>query len=314
MTVETLPYLSAEAVAGLLSPADAVRAIEDALRAGVDPAADFPRRVLDVAHGQLLLMPAQSATSVGAKIVTVAPDNPARGLPRIQGIYVLFDAVTLAPRALIEGTALTTLRTPAVSVAAVKPALLAGDKPLHIVVFGAGPQGVGHVATIAGVVDGHRAISSVTYVVRNPAAAYLPPGSVVVGANSPDADAAVRGADVIVCATSSGEPVFDSAATKSDVIVMAVGSHDADRREVDAGLVTRAQVIVEDVSTALREGGDVVMALAESTLGASDLIPMRDIVTGAATLRPDRAVFFKSSGMSWEDVVIADAVADRLEH
>jgi ornithine cyclodeaminase len=314
VTIETLPYLSAEAVTELLSPADAVRAIEDALRAGVDPAADFPRRILDVAHGQLLVMPAQSANSVGAKIVTVAPDNPARGLPRIQGVYVLFDAVTLAPRALIEGTALTTLRTPAVSIAAVKPALLARDKPLHITVFGAGPQGVGHVATIAGVVDRHRAIASVIYIVRNPAAADLPPGSVVVEANLPDADAAVRGADVIVCATSSGAPVFDSAATKSDVIVIAVGSHEADRREVDTALVARAQVVVEDVSTALREGGDVVMAIAESNLRAPDLLPMRDIVTGAVTLRPDQPVFFKSSGMSWEDVVIADAVAARLEH
>lgn len=314
MTIQTLPYLSAEAVTGLLAPADAVRAIEDALSAGVDPAADFQRRILDVEHGQFLLMPAQSATSVGAKILTVAPDNPARGLPRIQGVYVLFDAVTLAPRALIEGTALTTLRTPAVSVAAVKPALFARDTPLRITVFGAGPQGVGHVATIAGVVDGHREISSVTYVVRNPTAADLPSGSVVVQANSPDVDAAVRGADVIVCATSSGEPVFDSVATTSDVIVIAVGSHDPDRREVDTALVARAQVVVEDVPTALREGGDVVMAIAESSLGAPDLIPMRDIITGAATLRPDRAVFFKSSGMSWEDVVIADAVAARLEH
>jgi ornithine cyclodeaminase/alanine dehydrogenase-like protein (mu-crystallin family) len=122
----------------------------------------------------------------------------------------------------------------------------------------------------------------------------------------------VAGADVIVCATSAGEPVFDSASTKPDVIVIAVGSHDPDRREVDTQLVARAQVIVEDRDTALRECGDVVMAIADSEPTAADLTPMKDVVTGATTLDLDRAVFFKSSGMSWEDVVVAEAIANRI--
>jgi len=97
------------------------------------------------------------------------------------------------------------------------------------------------------------------------------------------------------------------------VIVIAVGSHEPDRREVDTRLVSRAQVIVEDRETALRESGDIVMAIAESGLTAADLIPIKDVVTDAATVASDRAVFFKSSGMSWEDIVVADAVAARLE-
>ena len=314
MNNASINFVSAATVADTLSPASAVRAIEDALRTGFDPATDFPRKILDVKHGQLLVMPSQLQSSVGVKVATVAPDNPGRGLPRIQAVYVLFDALTLTPRLLLDGTALTTLRTPAVSVAAVKPALLAKDTPLHITVFGAGPQGTGHAATIADVVDAHRAIASVTYVVRHPTAAGLPPGNIVVEAHSPLADLAVYRADVIVCATGAGEPLFDSTGTKPDVIVIAVGSHDPDRREVDTQLVARAQVIVEDRDTALREGGDVVMAIAESDLSAGDLIPIKDVATGAATLVPGKAVFFKSSGMSWEDVVVGEAIAAQLDN
>ena len=115
-----------------------------------------------------------------------------------------------------------------------------------------------------------------------------------------------------MCATTSAVPVFDSAATKPAVIVIAVGSHEPTRREVDTPLVSRAQIIVEDRGTALRECGDIVMAIAEAGLSAEALIPIKDVVTGAATIDADRTVFFKSSGMSWEDIVVADAVADRL--
>ncbi|MGC0367512.1 ornithine cyclodeaminase/alanine dehydrogenase-like protein (mu-crystallin family) [Rhodococcus sp. 27YEA15] len=311
MTTDSIDFLSAQTVFDSLTPAAAVNAIENALRGDIEPAKDFRRQILDVDHGQLLLMPSQSGSSAGVKVATVAPGNPARGLTLIQAVYILFDAETLTPRALFDGTALTTLRTPAVSVAAVKPALLRSRTPLRVAVFGAGPQGTGHVDTIAGVVSGTRTIASVTYVVRNLRSVEGLPGhdARVVTAGSCEAQDAVRRADVIVCATGSAVPVFDSADAKSDVIVIAVGSHDRDRREVDTALCARAQVIVEDVGTALREGGDVVMAIAESDLVAADLIPMKDVVRGDRLLRADQAVLFKSSGMSWEDVVVAEAVS-----
>jgi ornithine cyclodeaminase len=310
-----LSFVAADVVAEALRPAAAVHAIEDALLGDLDPAKDFDRQIVDTEHGQLLLMPSQSRSRVGVKLATVTPDNPNRGLPRIQALYVVFDAATLSPRMLIDGAALTALRTPAVSIAAIKPALLAKDAPLHLTVFGAGPQGIGHVATIREVVDGHRPIASVTYVVRNVRTASTvdrPHGTAVVAVNSPEADNAVERADVIVCATTSADPVFDSAATKPAVIVIAVGSHEPTRREVDTPLVSRAQIIVEDRATALRECGDIVMAIAEAGLSEDGLIPIKDVVTGAATIDADRTVFFKSSGMSWEDIVVADAVADRL--
>src|SRR4030095_10333107 len=98
----------------------------------------------------------------GCRCVPIAAANPGHGLPRIQAIYLLFDQETLALRAALDGTALTTLRTPAVSVAAVLKRL--PDPPPRVAVIGAGPQATGHVATLATV----RSLEAVTYLVRDP--------------------------------------------------------------------------------------------------------------------------------------------------
>src|SRR5262245_21402239 len=147
--------LDADAVRAACSPAAAVEAITAALRAGMDPASDLPRQAVPLRSGQFLLMPsdAQGGAHAGIKVATVAPDNPARGLPRIQASYLLFDAESLSLVATLDGTALTTLRTPAVSVAAVAPRLRAGSGSVALAVFGAGPQAHGHVATLAAVLS-----------------------------------------------------------------------------------------------------------------------------------------------------------------
>jgi len=290
-------YLDANTVASL-GPAAAVRAVTDALRDGLDPATDTPRVAVHLAQGHFLLMPSQMAHAAGVKVATVAPGNPARGLPRIQATYLLFDAETLALVAALDGTALTTLRTPAVSVAAVERWL--PQRPLRVAVVGAGPQATAHVATLAAV----RPLESTAYLVRDPSRTSLD----TVQLGSTRATEALRSADVVVCATSARTPVIDTGLLREDVIVVAVGSHEPDARELDAELMGRATVVVEDVATALREAGDVVLAVEEGTLSPADLVPMRDVVAGAITVPGDRPLVFKSVGMSWEDLVIAAAV------
>lgn len=290
-------FLDADAVAAL-GPAAAVQAITDALRGGLNPAADPHRVSVGLTEGEFLLMPSETLTDAGVKVVTIAPNNPIHGLPRIQAAYLLFDRETLALRAVLDGTALTTLRTPAVSVAAVLQRL--PDRPLRAAVIGAGPQATGHVSTLAAV----RPLESATYLVRDPSR--TPLDAITLG--SPQADEALESADVVVCATSARSPVFDSALLRDDAVVVAVGSHEPDARELDAPLLGRATVVVEDIATALREAGDVVLAIAESTLTAADLVPMRDVLTGDVALPTDRPLVFKSVGMSWQDLVVAGAV------
>ncbi len=299
-------YFDAEALGRCVSPADAVYAIRQAIRDGLEPAADPARSVFDLhdGQGQLLTMPSAVAGAVGVKLVTVAPDNPDHGLPLIQGLYVLFDPRTLAPMATIDGAALTTLRTPAVSVAAVLDAVRRGDGPRRLVVFGAGPQGTGHVATLKDIgVD----LAQVTFIVRNPSGVdRAAVGDVQVLAVE-EADDAIAQADIIVCATSASEPVFDSRSVKDGVVVMAMGAHEAHLREVDAQLMGRAQVIVEDVDTALAECGNAVLAIEDGTLTRERLVPMASVIRGEVAYAEDRPIVYTGSGMSWEDLVVAGA-------
>ncbi|GIF38849.1 ornithine cyclodeaminase family protein [Actinoplanes xinjiangensis] len=275
-----IPYLTAEQIVALLPPAAAVAAVEDALRAGLDPSAGAARSAVPLRHGSLLLMPAESEAHAGVKIVTVAPGNAALGLPRINALYAVFDAVTLQPAALLDGTALTTLRTPAVSFAAVRRLLPPNP---HVVVFGAGPQGRGHVDTLNDLVTP----ASVTVVTRT---------------SNAGVDRSLRGADLVVCATTAREPLFDSALLGDHAIVVAVGSHEPDAREVDSAFCARATVIVEDRATALREAGDVVRAVADGVLDPDRLATIGDEVD------PAGPVLFKGTGMAWQDLVVAEAV------
>lgn len=91
----TISYLDADAVIGAVPPAEAVEAIASALEAGFDPATDTPRSAAHTSRGHFLLMPSEAGAHAGVKVATVAPRNPAAGLPRIQASYLLFDAETL---------------------------------------------------------------------------------------------------------------------------------------------------------------------------------------------------------------------------
>ncbi len=295
-------FLDADAVAAL-GPARASQAIVDALRGGLDPSADPARVSVPLSHGQFLLMPSEARAAVGVKVVTIAPGNADRGLPRIQAAYLLFDQDTLALRAVLDGTALTTLRTPAVSVAAVLGQL--PDRAVRVAVIGAGPQATAHVAALAAV----RELADVAYLVRDPSR--TPLDAVALGSGS--ADDALGSADVVVCATSARSPVLHSAQVRDQAIVVAVGSHEPDARELDAALLGRSTVVVEDVATALREAGDVVLAISEGALTSSDLLTMRDVVTGRTTAPRDRPLVFKSVGMSWQDLVVAEACLNQVE-
>jgi ornithine cyclodeaminase/alanine dehydrogenase-like protein (mu-crystallin family) len=306
-----VPYLDAAAITEALPPADAVNAIADVLTAGFDPASDTARTAAATSRGHFLLMPSEVGDFAGVKVATVAPGNPAVGLPRIQAGYPLFDAATLTLRAILDGTALTTLRTPAVSVAAIRPVLGRIHEPLRVVLFGAGPQAVAHLDTLAAVLEEPPATA--TFVVRRPEKAAMPARErgKVACAGSDAADAALAAAHVVICATSARTPLFAADALAPEAIVVAIGSHEPDARELDGAFLASASVIVEDVDTALREAGDIVLARSEGAIDSSALIPMAEVVRGTASLPSNRPVVFKSVGMSWQDLTIANAVFSR---
>ena len=127
--MEAPRWIDATEVRQAVSADRARRLIRQVLADGFDPADDPSRLSPVVPGGQLLIMPSSTPRAVGVKVLSVAPGNPDRGLERIQALYVLFDPDTLAPSIILDGTAITALRTPAVSAVAIDA--LAPARRLH---------------------------------------------------------------------------------------------------------------------------------------------------------------------------------------
>ena len=301
MTPPAPDVLDAAAVRAALPMPAAITALCSALRAGLDPEADPPRSVVPVRHGQLLLMPAEWGGYAGVKLATVAPANPGLGRPRIQGSYLLMDAETLTPLAVLDGGALTAIRTAAVSAVAVQR--LAEPDAGRLLVFGSGPQARSHVAALRAV----RPVREVVVVARDPnrAAAFVAE-CLDDGLDARLGTAAdVSGADLIACCTTAREPLFDGAELRSSATVVAIGSHEPDVWEVDTTTVCRSTVAVEARSVALREAGDVIAAVRAGLAEPDSLVGLAELVRDEATVAPGRPRLFKSVGMAWEDLVVA---------
>ncbi|GID30496.1 ornithine cyclodeaminase [Paractinoplanes brasiliensis] len=288
--------ISAEQVLALGFPR-AVEALREALGGGLDPESEPARSRVALGGGEVLIMPSGDDRIAGVKLVGIAPGNPARGLPRIHGTYVLFDAPTLAPRAVLDGAALTLLRTPAVSALGVD--LVAPPGVRKLVVFGTGPQARGHIEALRAV----RPIDSVRVVGRSHERTTRFAGE-IAKAEVADADA-VADADIVACCTTAREPLFDGRRLKPGAVVVAVGSHEPEAREVDTETVRRCGALVESRAVAVREAGDIIQAGLDET----ELVTFADLVRGTIPARPR---LIKTVGMGWEDLVIAAAVVEAL--
>ncbi|MFF4060701.1 ornithine cyclodeaminase family protein [Streptomyces sp. NPDC001668] len=312
MDLGSLPRIDAGTLGRLVPMRAAVTAVEEALRSGVLATGDpVPRTVTDVRAGQLLFMPAESGPYAGVKLASVAPGNTAVGLPRIAGLYVLLDGETLLPLALLDGTALTSLRTPAVSAVAVDR--LAVPEAARLVVFGTGPQAWRHVEAMRVI----RPVSHVGVVARDAGriSAFLDrcrDAGVRATGVGPEA---VRDADIVLCCTTARQPLFPGRLVPDHATVVAVGSHEPDAREVDTELVRRSTLVVESRPVALSEAGDILLPVGAGELGADCITAdLSELVAGRVdTARPGPRLF-KSVGMAWEDLAVAAAAYERLRN
>jgi ornithine cyclodeaminase/alanine dehydrogenase-like protein (mu-crystallin family) len=278
----SLPFIAAADVEQHLSASKAADALEAALLAGLDPEADPPRGVVELDRGQILVMASAAARHPVVKLLTVG------GEPRIQGVCVIFDGTTLAPIALVDGIAVTNVRTSAVSGLAVRH--LAAPDARRLVVFGRGPQAHAHVRAL-------RAIRPIEQVD-------------MLGRARADVDELVRSADIICCCTTAREPLFDGGLVADHATVVAIGSHEPDARETDDTLAARATVVVESRTSALREAGDVILAIDSGATTADQLVTLAELIRGEAKPPAGRPRFFKSTGMSWEDAIVAANLTD----
>jgi ornithine cyclodeaminase/alanine dehydrogenase-like protein (mu-crystallin family) len=286
-----------------------MRAAIDALERAFS--ADRPETPLrshhDIPDGTLYLMPAVGPEGVGVKLIAINPDNPERGLPLIQGSYVLFDAGTFTPAAVIDGGALTGLRTAAVSGLATR--YLARDDAHSLVIFGAGVQANTHLDAMLAA----RPVDDVTVVTRGrEAAERLVERARSLGCDARVGDAgAVQHADIVCTCTTSPEPIFDGQLLPVGAHVNAVGAYQPHTRELDSSLIARGLVVVETRDAALEEAGDLLIPIEEGAIDRDHIVAdLAEVVRGREVrIGPQDVTVFKSVGVAFEDLAVARAAA-----
>ncbi|MDN4645270.1 ornithine cyclodeaminase family protein [Arthrobacter sp. PsM3] len=298
-------FIDGGTVAAALTVREAVAAMESVLAFGFDPEMGAPRTRVETAAGTFMQMPASNGQYVGTKLLTITPGNATSESPVIQGLYVLFGGHDQRPLAVLDGVALTELRTSSVS--AMGAMLLAGPGPKRLVVFGTGVQAWAHIVAFAELFE----LACVDIVGRNvEAAERLVKKAEAIGlAAALAGPEAVREADLIVCATASPTALFDGAMVKASAVVVAIGAHDREHRELDDSLLARATVCVESKESAAREAGDVIQAMESGAIaGPAQLITLADLVLKRREVAADRPAVFKTTGMPWEDLAVATAL------
>jgi len=294
---------------------DAVEAAYRDVAAGRDRSPLRSR--VPLADGDLLLMPGVRDGGSGAsvKLVTVMPGNAARGLPTIQAVVAWFDAATGEPRALLDGAALTAMRTGAAS--GVGARLMARPDARVLALFGAGAQAAWQVRAVLAA----RPIDEVRVYCRTAsrrdafAAALgdeLGPTVRVTAAES--AERAVRGADVICCATTSSEPIFAADWVPPGAHVNGIGSFRRGMVELPPELYARAALVAVDArAAALEEAGDLLAAIDAGLVTGDAPVEIGSIERAWVTHRdPDAITVFKSVGLAIQDVAAAELVVANL--
>ena len=269
-------------------------------------------------EGVIILMPAYLAQSgdLGAKIVSVFPNNPKHNLPSIHAIVIVIDSSTGMPMALMDGTYLTALRTGAAAGAATD--LLARRDANVVGIFGAGKQGrtqleaLCHVRRIARVLvfDADRAQAG-SYVDEMRTRGAPIPNDIHVAASSQEV---VRQADIICTATTSTQPVFDGRMLRPGTHINAVGAYTPQMQEVDAETVRRAKVVVDSRQASLVEAGDLIIPLRQGVIAEMHIhAEIGEVVLGHKPGRESdsEVTYFKSVGVAVQDIAAARRVLNR---
>jgi ornithine cyclodeaminase len=302
-----MQFLDAVELRHRLPMAAAVDALETGFREQ-DPSGAPLRSHLETPAGTLLQMPAFGDAGVGVKLVTLTPGNAQRDLPFINAVYVLFDADTQVPDAIVDGAALTALRTAAVSGLATRH--LAGSDARSLVIFGAGVQARSHLEAMLAV----RPVERITVVSRTPERAE----ALVALARDLGVEAVVGegndvpGADIVCTCTTSDVPLFDGALLAPGVHVNAVGSYQPTARELDTAAVARSRVVVESRDAAFSEAGELCIPLQEGAFGRDHVVAdLAEVIHGAdVRSSPDDITVFKSVGLAFEDLIVARAAVE----
>jgi thiomorpholine-carboxylate dehydrogenase len=242
----------------------------------------------------LFVKPALTANALATKLITQVPGNAARGLPTMIATLLLLDPATGVPLAVMDATWLTELRTAAVSAVATRA--LRDKRPKRLAILGSGALARSHALALAAVVPlSHIRVWSPTRANAERCAADIN------GSASPDAESAVRDADIVVTVTNSSTPVLMGRWLKPGALVHAVGAPRPGWRELDDEAMGN-YVIADNRHAAENESGDVILS------GARVQCEIGEVLAGKVEVPDDVTIVFKALGQAVEDAVAAQLV------
>lgn len=312
--------LSAATLEQVLETESLIRALESAFRDVSSGEAQMPVRLvmrLPEKEARLSAMPAYlpGSKALATKLITAFPTNVARGIPLILGVVVLNDPETGAPLALMDGATITGLRTAAASALSVR--LLGRPNAAVLGLVGAGLQAKTHLKALAHV----RELQEVRVCAQHLESAERFAADAntwgkarVRAVGSPEE--AIRGADIVVTATTAAEPIVSGDWLAPGTHICAVGSHAPQRRELDSAcVVASSQIVVDTRDGCMAEAGDLLIPIREGVIDPHQLVELGEIVLG---LKPGRksdgeVTLYKSVGMAAMDAAAAALAYQRAQ-
>jgi ornithine cyclodeaminase/alanine dehydrogenase-like protein (mu-crystallin family) len=297
----------------LLPMSECISVMEEAFIALARGEVDQPLRTIfrpPNVKGVMAMMPAFRAGQsplFGLKAICVFPGNAAIGKDAHQGGVMLFDGVTGELLALVNASAITAIRTAAVSALATR--VLSKNDANDLAIIGAGVQARAHLSAIACV----RKISRVRISARRVESAEqfakeMQPQFPFPLEPVEISEAAVRDADIIVTATTSREPVLKHEWISLGAHINAIGTFSPKAREIDTATMVAASLFVDRRESALNEAGDFLIAAKEGAIGPEHIrAELGDVLAGGHPGRksPDEVTLFKSLGLAIEDLAAA---------
>jgi len=287
-------FLGEEEVRTLLRMEELIPAMTEALRdLSLGKVQQPVRQVLPVTehHGFFGVMPAYGR-ALGAKLVTFYPNN--QGMPTHHAMILLFRPETGEPLVTMDGRLITEMRTAAVS--AVATNLLARANVSVLAILGSGVQAASHLEALRLV----RKFREVRIWSPRNSGEFARKFNITPAAS---AEEAVRGADVIVVATSATTPVLKGEWLSPGAHINAVGATRPTWRELDDDAIHKARIYVESREAATKESGDIIAA-------GAIFAEIGEVIAGAKSGRQsdDEITLYKSVGVAVEDIAAAELV------
>lgn len=314
----SIPVIDADTVRSALGMSACIDLMRDTQAALSRGDIELPlRSILPVGEGAGFfgVMPGEvgPAGLFGAKLVSLYPQNPARGIAAIQGYILLFDNSDGTPKALVEAASVTAIRTAAASGAATR--VLAREDAHTLALLGYGVQAESHLEAMS-VVRDIREVRVWGPSVGKARAFALRHARDGIGLRAVETPGdAVRGADIVCAVSNASDPLIRSSDVSPGTHLNMVGAHTAKDREVDGETVGRSRVYTEVTAFALAEAGDLLLAIEEGHFTEGRILGeigalFEGLIEGRTN--DDEITLYENLGNTAQDVAAAGYVAEQV--